>query len=246
MSERLQKYLARAGVASRRKSEELILTGRIRVNGSIVDTLGTSIDPDRDVVEYDGKAVQVALKLVWLLLNKPAGVVTTVTDPRGRPTVTELVPAHYGRLFPVGRLDADSQGLLLITNDGELAFRLTHPRFGIVKKYEVEIVGRFSASATEQLVNGVMLDDGWARAGEVSWRRLPGDRSLVSITVQEGRKRMVRRMLKAVGHPVLKLTRTELDGLALDDLPVGSWRMLSCSEVNRLRSQVGLDTIESE
>jgi 23S rRNA pseudouridine2605 synthase len=228
MTERVQKILARAGVASRRASEELIAQGRVRVNG-VVARLGDQADPEHDRIEVDGAPVGVRPGLVHYLLNKPPGVVTTASDPHGRPTVVELVPAEP-RVFPVGRLDADTEGLLLLTNDGDLAQRLTHPSFGVDKEYLAHVEGSPSRGAIRTLRAGVELEDGTTAPAKVS---LVGDR-LLRITIHEGRKRQVRRMCEAVGHPVRRLVRVRIGPLSDRRLAPGEWRELEQHEVRAL------------
>ena len=226
--ERIQKVLARAGVASRRAVEEMVAQGRITVNGRLA-RLGQRIDPEHDAVAVDGVSVGLRADLVYYLLNKPPGVVSTADDPQGRPTVVEMVPAEP-RVFSVGRLDADSEGLLVLTNDGELAHRLTHPSFGVPKEYLAQVEGRPGRGALRRLREGVDLDDGLARAVAVS---LP-EPSVVRMVVHEGRNRLVRRMCEAVGHPVLRLVRTRIGPLADRKLAPGQWRELSPREVREL------------
>jgi 23S rRNA pseudouridine2605 synthase len=225
---RLNAYLARAGVASRRKADELIKAGRVTVNGE-PGQLNTFVE-SRDVVEVDGRRVQ-KQQLAYLLLNKPAGVVTTASDPQGRRTVVELVPREP-RVVPVGRLDADTTGALLLTNDGDLAHRLAHPRYGVEKTYEVEVAGDPTDAALGELAAGVDLDDG--RTAPARVRRLGPHR--LELTIHEGRNRQVKRMLQAVGHPVEKLHRSRYAGLTLEGLEPGTWRELEPSEVERLRA----------
>ncbi|WP_419846065.1 pseudouridine synthase [Candidatus Poriferisocius sp.] len=226
--ERIQKVLARAGVASRRAVEEMVAEGRITVNGQPA-RLGQRVDPDHDSVAVDGALVGLRADLVYYLLNKPPGAVTTASDPQGRPTVVQMVPEEP-RVFPVGRLDADSEGLLLLTNDGELTHRLTHPSFGVDKEYLAHVEGRPSRGALRRLREGVELDDGAARAMAVSLL----EPSVVRIVVHEGRNRLVRRMCEAVGHPVLRLVRTRIGPLADRSLAPGEWRELSQTEVRAL------------
>lgn len=229
--ERIQKVLAAAGVASRRAVEEMVAEGRITVNGKPA-RLGQRVDPDQDKVEVDGNPVGLRTDLVYYLLNKPSGVVTTASDPQGRPTVVDMVPGEP-RVFPVGRLDADSEGLLLLTNDGGLTHRLTHPSFGVAKEYLAHVEGRPSRGALRRLRDGVELDDGAAQAVAVS---LP-EPSVIRIVVHEGRNRLVRRMCEAVGHPVIRLVRTRIGPLADRSLPPGQWRVLKPSEVRELERQ---------
>jgi 23S rRNA pseudouridine2605 synthase len=226
--ERLQKILAQAGLGSRRACEELIAAGRVTVNGTLA-TLGTRADPEVDAIEVDGARVGVRQGLVHYLLNKPAGVVTTAADPQGRPTVVDLVPPEP-RVYPVGRLDADTEGLLVLTNDGELANRLTHPSFGVDKEYLAEVEGTPSRGALRRLREGVTLDDGPTAPAKVS---LVGDHSL-RITIHEGRNRQVRRMCAAVGHPVRRLVRTRFGPLADRRLAPGQARALTQAEVRAL------------
>ncbi len=227
-SERLQKVMARAGVGSRRACEELIADGRVTVNGAVA-SLGDRVDSSRDEIEVDGALVPVAEGLVHYLLNKPAGVVTTAADPHGRPTVVELVPAAP-RVFPVGRLDAATEGLLILTNDGPLAHRLTHPRFGVEKEYVVSVTGQPTPGAVRALRTGVMLDDGMTAPARVSLR----GPSVLRIVIHEGRNRQVRRMCEAVGYPVERLVRTRIGPVSDRRLPPGHWRPLTEAEVRAL------------
>jgi 23S rRNA pseudouridine2605 synthase len=223
---RLNAYLARAGVASRRRAEELIRAGRVRVNGEEAG-LGTFVSAG-DRVEVDGRPVEPE-PLTYVLLHKPAGVVTTARDPQGRPTVVGLV-GHERRVVPVGRLDADTTGALLLTNDGPLAHRLAHPRYEVDKVYEAEVEGDPSTETIRRLSEGVELEDGRSAPAEV--RRLGPGR--LQLTLHEGRKRQVRRMCEAVGHPVRRLHRREYAGLTLEGLAPGEWRELSDDEVRSL------------
>ena len=231
--ERLQKVLARRGLGSRRACEELIAAGRVRVNGRTA-VLGARVHVEDDVVEVDGVPVGVRPGLVHYLLNKPAGVVTTARDPQGRTTVVDLVPREP-RVFPVGRLDADTEGLLLLTNDGELANRLTHPSFGVEKEYLAEVQGAPSPAALRQLRRGVMLEDGRTAPARVSLVPPNGLR----ITIHQGRNRQVRRMCVAVGHPVTRLVRTRIGPLADRGLRPGQWRPLTLDEVRALEEAAG-------
>ena len=225
---RLNAYLARAGIASRRGADELIRAGRVRVNGEEAG-LATVIAPG-DRVELDGEAVEPE-PLTYVLLHKPAGVVTTARDPQGRRTVVGLV-AHERRVVPVGRLDADTTGALLLTNDGPLANRLAHPRYEVRKVYEAEVEGRPSADALRRLAEGVELEDGLTAPAEV--QRLGPSR--LELVLHEGRKHQVKRMCEAVGHPVRGLHRREYAGLTVEDLEPGEWRELRVNEVTRLRA----------
>jgi 23S rRNA pseudouridine2605 synthase len=230
---RLNAYLARAGVASRRRADELIKAGRVTVNGrrgELNDFVGR-----RDVVEVDGEHVA-PQALAYVLLHKPAGVVTTARDPQGRPTVVELVE-HASRLVPVGRLDADTTGALLLTNDGEMAHRLAHPRYEVDKVYEVEVEGEPDDHALRQLSEGVELEDGRTAPAEV--QRLGPSR--IELTVHEGRKHQVKRMCEAVGHPVRRLHRSRYAALHLAGLAPGEWRELTDGELKRLQSESRLE-----
>ncbi len=224
---RLNAYLARAGVASRRGADELIRAGRVRVNGEEAGLATFVAKGDR--VEVDGKVVAPE-PLTYVLLNKPTGVVTTARDPQGRPTVVGLV-GHERRVVPVGRLDADTTGVLLLTNDGPLAHRLAHPRYEVDKVYEAEVEGDPSPGVVQQLAAGVELEDGLTSPARV--RRLGHGR--LELVLHEGRKRQVRRMCEAVGHPVRALNRREYAGLTADGLAPGEWRELTTEEVKRLR-----------
>jgi 23S rRNA pseudouridine2605 synthase len=225
---RLNAYLARAGIASRRGSDDLIKAGRVRVNDARGE-LNTYVHAG-DRVEVDGQPVT-AQSLRYVLLHKPAGTVTTAWDPQGRPTVVDLVEKIPERVVPVGRLDADTTGALLLTNDGPLAHRLAHPRYGVEKVYEVDVEGEPDDTALQQLANGVELDDG--RTAPAKVRRL-GPAKL-ELTLHEGRKHQVKRMCEAVGHPVVRLHRSRYAGLTLEGLEPGRWRELDQAEVKELR-----------
>lgn len=239
---RLQKFLARAGIASRRGSEDLMTAGRVRVNGEVVRELGAKVDPATDRVEVDGIEVSMSGAPVYLALHKPAGTVTTMSDPQGRPTVAELVPvAQHPGLFPVGRLDFDTTGLLLFTTDGELAHRLLHPRHKVEKTYLALVDGSPDACDVKTLGAGVALDDGMTAPAKVRTVERRQGRSLMEMTITEGRKRQVKRMFSAVGHPVLELHRTHFGPILLGQLPEGQWRTLSEEETAALRRAVGAD-----
>ncbi len=229
---RLQKHLARAGIASRRASEAVILAGRVRVNGQVVRELGTRVDPDHDVVEVDGRRLAVRPAL-WIALHKPRGYVCTRRDPQHRPTVYSLLPPEHHDLFTVGRLDADSEGLLLLTNEGDAAHQLLHPRFAVERVYLAQVQGSPGPAVLQQLTRGIPLDDGEARA--LSAQRVNGrGGERIRIVLAEGRKREVRRMLEAVGHPVRRLRRIRYGPITLGALPAGRWRALRADEVAAL------------
>ena len=225
---RLQKVLAQAGLGSRRVCEDLIEQRRVRVNGEVA-VLGRRVDPDVDVVEVDGAQIGVRPGLVHYVLNKPAGVITTASDTHGRPTVVDLVPQEP-RVFPVGRLDADTEGLLLLTNDGDLTHRLTHPSYGVDKEYLVEVAGNPHRGVVRRLREGVELDDGVTAPAKVA---VLGEH-LLRITIHEGRNRQVRRMCEAVGTPVVRLVRTRIGPLSDRTLAPGDWRPLTQDEVRAL------------
>ena len=226
--ERLQKVLARVGIGSRRHNEELIAAGRVTVNGTVAQ-LGRRVDEANDEVAVDGVPIGIAPGLVYYLLNKPRGCVTTADDPEGRPIVLDLVPAEP-RVFPVGRLDFDTEGLLVLTNDGPLTHRLTHPSFGVEKEYLAHVEGEPSRGAIRQLRDGVELDDGITEPAKVSLV----SPSLVKLVIHEGRNRQVRRMCEAVGHPVIRLVRSRIAQLRDPALAPGQWRALRTDEVRGL------------
>jgi 23S rRNA pseudouridine2605 synthase len=230
----LQKVLARAGVASRRKCEEWIAEGRVRVNGQTVREPGLQIDADRDRVEVDGQPIVVSTPRVYLIVNKPPGYLSTVRDPRGRPTVLDLV-ATPERVYPVGRLDLDSEGLLLLTNDGELAQRLTHPSFEHEKEYHVRVNGRPTRPSLQRLREGIELEDGFTWPAVVNVLREEAGGTWLRFVIHEGRKRQLRRMCEAVGHDVTRLIRVRIGPISLGDLPAGESRALTKAEVEALK-----------
>jgi 23S rRNA pseudouridine2605 synthase len=231
---RLQRFLAQAGVASRRKAEELITAGRITVNGKVVRELGTKVDPRRDRVQFDGKRLQPE-DHVWLLLNKPTRTVTTVNDPEDRPTVMELLGNQGVRLYPVGRLDYHTEGVLLLTNDGELAHALMHPRNQVPRVYHVKLKGIVAPGVLDRLRSGVSLDGEKVKAEKLSIIGDTGKHTWIELTLREGRNRQVHRMMEAVECAVLKLVRVAYAGLTVEDLPPGRYRALTQAEVNELR-----------
>lgn len=230
---RLQKFLASAGLASRRRCEELIAEGRVKVNGAVVTRLGTRVDPSADVIEVDGKRLLPAPEKFYVMLNKPKGYVTTARDELGRRTVLDLVSGLKSRLFPVGRLDMETEGLLILTNDGEFANLLMHPSHEVWKTYVAVVRGYISKEAVNALRRGIVLEDGPTAPAKVRLLK-SDDRSVVELSIREGRKRQVRRMFAALGYGVEDLKRISYGPIRLGDLPKGRWRLLSKAEVEKL------------
>ncbi len=233
--ERLQKILAAAGVASRRKCEELITSGAVEVNGVVVKELGTKADPANDIIAVKGKPIA-SEKKIYLMLNKPKGVITSASDPKGRKIVSDFLPGIKERVYPVGRLDYDTEGLLLLTNDGEFANLLTHPSHHVPKTYLATVKGVPHGTALEKLQNGIKLEDGMTAPAEVEYHDVDMDskQSTVQITIYEGRNRQVRRMFEAVGHPVTRLKRIQFGHLGLENMQRGKYRHLTVSEIKEL------------
>ena len=235
---RLQKVLAAAGLASRRASEIMISEGRVEVNGRVVTEQGLRIDPERDVVRVDGSRIPPPRRHLYLVLNKPRGVVSTLDDPEGRRTINDLLAnlrhGKQSRLFHVGRLDTDTEGLLILTNDGEFAHRLAHPSYEVPKTYLAEVAGVVTPATLKRLREGLTLDDGPVRPSAVKVVSSAGEKSLVKITLLEGRNRIVRRTMEAVGHPVRRLSRTGIGPVRLGNLKVGAFRELSRDELGAL------------
>ncbi len=238
--ERLQKVMAARGVASRRQAEVMISQGRVQVNGVVVTELGTKIDPKKDEIRVDGKLLAAVQERLYLLLHKPVGYVTTMDDPQKRRTVSDLLAGIKVRVYPVGRLDINSSGLLFCTNDGELAHRMMHPRYKLKKYYRVTVEGQISPAQLQRLRDGVELEDGFARPERVEIKYSSGTETVIEMILREGRNRQVRRMTAAVGCPVKKLVRTRIGFLRLGSLPKGSYRFLSAGEMAKLRQMVGL------
>jgi 23S rRNA pseudouridine2605 synthase len=238
MEVRLQKLIAGTGLASRRKAEALIASGRVMVNGKTVTALGTKVDPVRDHVKVDGKHLSAAQPFVYLMLNKPKNVVSTLDDPGGRTTVKDYLHGVSVRVFPVGRLDFDSEGLMLLTNNGELAQAMLHPRYHVPKTYLIKVKGVLTDEDIRNLEKGVKLDDGMTGPAQVKKVRKVEANSWLEITIREGRKHQVKRMLESVGHPVIKLLRIRMGSLALGDLQPGEFRFLTDREANALRQLV--------
>lgn len=250
VGERLQKVLAQAGVASRRHAEQLILEGRVMVNGNKVVALGTKVS-DQDHIQVDGRSIERSEELHYYLLNKPVSVITSVSDPQGRPTVVDLMKDVMVRVYPVGRLDYETSGLLLLTNDGELAHRLMHPTYGVEKTYRVWVQGPVGINALETLRQGVLLEDGNTAPAKVE--RVNGVSNttfvktkanpleVLEVTIHEGRNRQVRRMFAAIGYPAVKLERIRFGSISLgNNLRIGAYRELTKDEVKQLRLDVGL------
>jgi 23S rRNA pseudouridine2605 synthase len=237
---RLQKYLSQAGVASRRRAEDLIRAGEVRVNGIVVSELGTKVDPRSDVVEVGGDRIRAA-RPVWIAVHKPAGYVTTRRDPEGRRTIYDLLPDSYASLFYVGRLDVNSEGLVLMTNQGDEANRLSHPRYEVDRVYRADVKGYVTDATIERLLKGVRLEDGIARAQAVE--RMPGAggeaQSRLRLTLREGRNREVRRLMSKVGHPVVRLVRIRYGPIRLTELRSGEWRKLTREERAELERLTG-------
>lgn len=239
---RLQKALAEAGVASRRACEELITDGRVSVNGVQVTVLGTKVDPINDELSVDGETINANKSKTYLIFNKPAGVLSTMSDPEGRPSLGDYFKDRSERLFHVGRLDKESEGLIVLTNDGEIAHRATHPSYGLVKKYIVEIEGHLTPAQAAELKSGIRLEDGLARALEVIVLREPTPKSAwVEISIHEGRYHIVRRMFEELELPVLRLIRTEFGPLNIGETKVGRWRHLNLSELENLFTALKLN-----
>lgn len=238
MEVRLQKLIAGTGLASRRKAEALISAGRVTVNGKVVTELGTKVDPGCDHVKVDGKHISQAQPHVYLMLNKPKHVMSTLDDPGGRPTVKDFLRGVSVRVFPVGRLDFDSEGLMLLTNNGDLAQALLHPRYHVPKTYLIKVKGVLTNEEIRELERGVKLDDGMTSPATVKKIRKAEQNSWLEITIHEGRKHQVKRMLESVGHPVIRLMRVKMGPLTLGSLTPGEFRFLTDREANALRELV--------
>lgn len=237
---RLQRVLASSGLGSRRACEQLIDEGRVEVDGSVVRTQGVRVDPARAVIKVDGLRIATAPDHVYLALNKPRGVVSTMSDPEGRPSLQDYVGDRNARLFHVGRLDTDTEGLILLTNDGDLAHRLAHPSYGVPKTYLAEVTGPIARDVGKRLRQGVELEDGLASVDSFRLVSQSGNRVMVEVSLHEGRKHVVRRLLAEVGHPVSRLVRTDVGPVSLGHLKPGKQRKLSQQEVGALYRAVGL------
>jgi len=236
VKERLQKILSRAGVASRRAAEQLIAAGRVRVNGAVVAELGSKADALSDEIRIDGRLVRPEVEKIYLMLHKPQGYVTTLHDPEGRPTVADLVKGVGERVYPVGRLDYDSEGLLLLTNDGDFSQKVQHPRYQVPKTYRVKVRGTLSVPELRSLEQGILLDGEPFRPAQVREEKENRGSTWLLVTIAEGRNRIVRRAFEALGHPVARLIRLKIGELALGSLPSGDYRHLTAREVEHLRS----------
>ncbi|HIP40465.1 MAG TPA: rRNA pseudouridine synthase [Desulfocapsa sulfexigens] len=233
---RLQKFLARAGIASRRKAEEYIAQGRVKVDGRIVTAMGQQITPGKQKVFFDNKEVIAEEQIIYILLNKPKGYVTTLSDPQGRPIVTSLLQGIKERVFPVGRLDLDTEGALLLTNDGKLAQSILHPSNEVFKTYEAEVKGCPSANAIRSLEKGILLENKKTAPANLRIKHKKNKNSVIIITIHEGRKRQVKKMFEAVGHPVQSLKRLAYGRLGLNGLPVGKFKILHQSDIKKIFS----------
>ncbi len=238
---RINKFLSLCGVTSRRGAEVMISEERVTVNDKTVSELGTLIDPDKDCVKVDGVVASPARRKVYVLLNKPKMTMTTLHDPFKRKTILHYLKKVEHRIYPVGRLDYDAEGLLILTNDGDLAFRLAHPSFQVAKIYEVQVEGRFEREAAQKIEAGITLDDGATGRADVSVLGFVGSFTRVRLTLTEGRKREVKQLCKKVGHPVKSLRRVEFAGLQLKNLKPGQWRYLTSVEISRLQQLVGIE-----
>ncbi len=234
--ERLQKYLSRAGVASRRHAEELIVDGRVKVNGKVVDELGSRVDPAKDLVLVDGKLVSPSAERKYFLFYKPPGVVTTLSDPEGRPSVGDYAQDTGGRVFPVGRLDYDAEGALILTDDGDLANKLMHPSHQVPRTYLAKVKGVPDGESLQKLITGVRLEDGMANAVEVRLFREVKSNTWVKIVVTEGRQHLVKRLFAAIGHPVVRLYRPSHASLSVHGLRPGELRALTNDEIRRVKA----------
>lgn len=236
--ERLQKFMAHRGIASRRKSEELIQEGLVKVNGKVVTVLGFMVNPEKDKIQVNGKLLKEEPSKIYLMLNKPRGYISTVLDPKGRKTVKDLVKDVKERIYPIGRLDYDSEGLLLLTNDGDLTLALTHPSHQVKKTYRVRVKGIPSINKLNQLENGVPLEDGITYPAQVHFIDQLNGNALLEIVIKEGRNRQVKRMCEYIGHEVIRLRRTKLGELSLGELKVGEYRKLTQKEITTLKKYI--------
>ncbi len=233
---RLQKFMAKSGLGSRRACEEIIKQGRVEVNGKIINKMGMSVNPEKDRIKVDGELIQISTEKIYILMNKPTGVITTVNDPFNRPTVIDMLKSVKERVFPVGRLDKDTEGLLILTNDGSLTYKITHPKYEIQKTYVAHLSGRVNKDKLMILQNGVKLEDGITAPANIKVLLVKNDYTILQIKIHEGRNRQIRRMCKAIGHPLLYLKRTRIGNIDLQDLNVGEWRYMTKQEINYLKN----------
>ena len=240
MAERLQKVMAEYGVASRRKSEEMIYAGKVKVNGRLVTEPGLKIDKDRDVIEVDGEIIKSPEKKIYILLNKPSGYITSVRDQFGRPTVLDLLKGISTRVFPIGRLDYDTEGLLILSNDGELTYRITHPKHSIDKTYRALVRGEADKSDIKIFERGMAIEDYITAPAKMEIVRYSKGNSVIDITIHEGRNRQVRKMCSAIGHEVIRLRRIKIGDIGLGGLKTGEWRYLRDSEIRYLKKLGGI------
>jgi 23S rRNA pseudouridine2605 synthase len=236
--DRLQKVLAEAGIASRRKCEEIITAGRVQVNGEVVTTLGVKVDPEQDEIQVDGRFINQQTK-IYVLLHKPKGVITSANDPEGRKVVTDYLPGIRERVYPVGRLDYDTEGLLLLTNDGEFAHLLTHPKHHVPRTYQATVKGVPHGSLLDKLRGGIQLDDGMTAPAEVEYADINPQKNetVVQITIYEGKNRQVRRMFEAISFPVIRLKRIKFGPIFLTGVPRGKYRHLTPNEIKDLKAE---------
>ncbi|MGE5632504.1 MAG: pseudouridine synthase [Caulobacteraceae bacterium] len=240
MLERLQKVMSEFGVASRRKCEELILEGRVKVNGITVAELGAKVDKQKDIIELDGKVIKQSNEKIYILLNKPIGYITSVRDQFGRPTVLDLVQGVKERVYPVGRLDYDTEGLIILTNDGELTYRITHPKHNIDKTYRALLRGKTGKADVEAFMKGIAVEDYITSPARLELIKYINGDSLVNITIHEGKNRQVRKMCREIGHEVIKLKRISIGKITLGNLQKGTWRHLNDEEVRYLQYLGGI------
>ena len=239
MKERLHKIMAAAGIASRRAAEEMIRQGRVSVNNAIIGEMGVKADPAEDEIRVDGKLISIEIQKIYLMLNKPPGYVTTLRDPEGRRIITDLLRDISERVYPVGRLDYDSEGLILLTNDGEFAQKMQHPRFNVPKTYLVKIKGNLSKKEILAIQKGIDLEDGRFSPLEVEVERINRKSCWVRMVIHEGRNRVIRRLFEAMGHPVARLVRVAIGELSLGSLKVGEFRHLKRKEIHKLMEKTG-------
>lgn len=238
MEERLQKYMARCGLASRRECEKIISQGKVTVNGKLILEMGKKINPSKDEIKVEGRLIVPETKKAYIILNKPVGYISTVSDPMGRPTILELIGDIGLRIFPVGRLDFDSQGLIILTNDGDFTYYLTHPKHGIKKEYRVLVSGSPKNEDIESLKRGINIDDYFTNPAEIININKEDGGSIFKVIINEGRNRQVRRMFDSIGHPVISLTRVSVGNITLGNLPLGSWRYLRQDEVDGIKGMI--------